>query len=206
MKKIMVAIMMLFMLIPLAACNDKVYTPALPTMQNENNQTDIADTETPAENLPAEELIIQIDAATEERLSTFANLHQVDIDMHGHGEGTTLVVWANQPLSRLALVMLESYWLEDMDTWGFRPHDNIGYVITLLPGEAYVIKNYMGQGTLPHRGISFFDNDKNDTRVFFFQENHAYPNHGGRWIIQEIETERLMWTWTPPIGGDPPDH
>ncbi|MCL2204337.1 MAG: DUF4825 domain-containing protein [Defluviitaleaceae bacterium] len=144
---------------------------------------------TPTENIPAEELIIQIGLATDELLGTFANLH------HAHlGEaGVDLVVWANQPLPHLATLVLVPEWLEGREEWGFSPGDNIGYVEMLLPGEGYVINNYMGLGTLPHMGIGFFDEEKRDTRVFFFQENHAYPEHGNRWVIQEIETDRLVW-------------
>ena len=45
----------------------------------------------------------------------------------------------------------------------------------MLSGEAFVIENYMGLGTFPHRGISFTDATGANTRVFFFGENHAYP-------------------------------
>jgi len=160
---------------------------------------------TPIASLPAEELKIQIDVATEERLSTFANVHYADLDVLGHGEGVNLVVWANMPLPHLAVITLEPEWLEDRDAWGFSPRDNFGYVETLLPGEGYVINNYMGLGTLPNRGIGFFDAEKRETRVFFFQENHAYPEHGNQWIIQEIEADRLIWGF-PGGGADLPSE
>jgi hypothetical protein len=122
-------------------------------------------------------------------LATFATLHHANL-----GEsGVDLVVWANQPLPHVAVFVLAPEWLEDRDEWGFSPRDNFGYVEMLLPGEGYVINNYMGLGTLPHMGIGFFDEAIRDTRVFFFQENHAYPEHGNRWVIQEIETDRLIW-------------
>jgi len=80
-----------------------------------------------------------------------------------------------------------------MDEWGFSPRDNFGYVEMLLPGEGFVINSFMGLGTLPHLSIGFFDEAIRDTRIFFFAENHAYPEHGNQWIIQEIEADRLIW-------------
>ena len=209
MKKFMIIAMMLFMLITLAACGGNGDAPELPqttTAQNENNQTGGSDTKAPTANLPLEELKIQIDVATDELLNTFANLHRVDIRIPGDSEGVTLVVWANHALPSFAVITLTHDLLEDSDEWGFRPTDSFGSAEMLLPGEAFVIENYMGLGTLPHRGISFSDENGGNTRVFFFQENHAYPEHGGQWIIQEIEADRLIWTsicwFEPPSDGD----
>jgi hypothetical protein len=53
--------------------------------------------------------------------------------------------------------MLISDWLDDKDEWGFKPTDSFGSAAMLLPGEAFVIENYMGSGTLPNRGITFTD-------------------------------------------------
>ena len=209
MKKYLLAAMMLLALIAVAACNGNGDTPEtqeVTTTQNENNQIDAVHTETPVEDLPGEELKIQIDAATDELLSTFTNLHRVDIRIPGDSEGVTLVVWANQALPSFAVITLTHDLLEDSDEWGFRPTDSFGSVEMLLPGEAFVIENYTGLGTLPHRGISFSGEHCANTRVFAFQENHAYPEHGGQWIIQEIEAERIIWTsicwFEPPSDRD----
>ncbi|MCL2223011.1 MAG: hypothetical protein FWC20_11905 [Oscillospiraceae bacterium] len=167
---------------------------AIETPQPENNQTDDVDPEAPTENIPTEELSIQIDAATDEFLSTFTVFHQVELGVPENGEGVALVIWANRPLSNLTVVGLKADLLEDRDDeWGFHPHGNFGYAELLQPGEAFVINNYMGLGTLPHLGISFTDESGDDTQVFFFQENHAYPEHGSRWMVQEIEAYRLIW-------------
>ncbi|MCL2398701.1 MAG: hypothetical protein FWC91_03020 [Defluviitaleaceae bacterium] len=151
-----------------------------------------------------EELKIQIEVATDELLSTFANLYHADVRVPGQGEGVTLVIWANQLLHHFNVAMLISDVPEDGDEWGFRPTDSFGSVRMLLPGEAFVIENYVGAGTLPHRGISFTDENGGNTRVFFFTENQAYPEHGNQWIIQEIEAERLIWV--APCGFDPPSE
>ena len=144
---------------------------------------------TPTANAPTDELTIQIAVATDELLGTFANLHHA----HLNESGIDLVIWTNRPLPHLAVIALEPEWLEDRDEWGFSPRDNFGYVEILLPGEGYVINNYMGLGTLPHLGIGFFDETIRDTRIFVFQENHAYPEHGDAWVIYEIETDRIVW-------------
>ena len=204
MRKFMIMATMLVALAAFAACgsNDNENMPgytttaiATTTTQNENNHTSVIATEAPTENIPPEELKIQIGIATDELLSTFTNLHHA----HLNQSGVNLAVWANQPLPHLAVVALEPEWLDGSDEWGFIPRDSLGYVEMLLPGEGYVIMNYMGLGTLPHMGISFFDEEVRETRVFFFQENHAYPEHGDRWVIHEIEASRLVWGF--PSGG-----
>jgi len=153
----------------------------------------IVESEPPVEETPPEELNIQIDAASDEFLDTFQNLHQIDLGAPELGEGVTLVLWTNRPLSNFAVVGLEAHFLEDRETWGFMPLDNLGYAEMLQPGEGFVINNYMGMGTLPHLGISFTEEGDEDTKVFFLQENNAYPEHGDRWIVQEIEPERIIW-------------
>jgi len=209
MKKYAIAAIILSVLFALVACggnSDEPTPPAEIVIQNENTPADAVGEQPPTENILAEELKIQIDVATDELLSTFTNLHRVDIRIPGDSEGVTLVVWANHALPSFAVITLTHDLLEDSDEWGFRPTDSFGSAEMLLPGEAFVIENYMGLGTLPHRGISFSDENGGNTRVFFFQENHAYPEHGGQWIIQEIEADRLIWTsicwFEPPSDGD----
>ena len=193
MKKFLTMALVMLTLIILVACggNGDSDTQETPTTQSENNSSNVVGGETPMIHLPTEELKIQIDVATDELLSTFANLYHTDIRTPGQDEGVSLVIWANQTLSNFSVLALASDWLED--TWGFKPTYGFGSVSVFLSGEAFVIENYMGAGTLPHRGISFTDADGENMRVFFFQENHAYPEHGSQWIIQEIEADRLIW-------------
>jgi len=149
--------------------------------------------ELPAEEILPEELNLRIDAASDELLDTFIYLHQIDLGATEFGEGVTLVLWANRPLANFSVVGLEAHLLEDRNEWGFMLGQNFGYAQVLQPGEAFVINNYMGLGTLPHLGISFTNESGADTKFFFFQENHAYPEHGDRWVIQEIEPSQLIW-------------
>ena len=194
MKKILCLTLMLLMLFVYASCSgnaapDPELTPS--TLQNEDSP--VEELKIQYKDSAAEDLIIQIDVATEGLLSTFSTIHYADIRTPGDGEGLNLVIWANQTLFDFSVVALASDWLEDKNEFGFMPTFGFGSVSVLLPGEAFVIENYMGAGTLPHRGISFTDVAGASTRVLFFGENHAYPEHGGRWIIQEIEADRLIW-------------
>ena len=186
MKKILILALMLFVIFALSACgvNGNNDTPELPPTIIQN------------ENLSVEELKVQIDVATEELLSSFSNLHHASVRTPAdaeYGEGVNLVIWANQALSDFSVVALTSEWLEDRGEWGFMPTFGFGGRSVLLQGEAFVIENYIGAGTLPHRGISFTDAEVANTRVLFFGENHAYPEHGGQWIIGEIDADRLVW-------------
>jgi len=177
-------VVMVFGLVALVACegNDNTQDPS----------TGVDDEEIPV--ISYEELTIQIDAATDELLSTFSRLHHANLSTPEHEEGVTLVIWANQPLHNFSVTALSSEWLEDDEAWGFMPTFGFGSVATLLPGEAFVVENYMGLGTLPHRGISFTDSNDGNTRVFSFSENHAYPYAGdGLWVIWEIESDMLIW-------------
>ncbi|MCL1862105.1 MAG: hypothetical protein FWF78_00890 [Defluviitaleaceae bacterium] len=187
MKRVLTIAVMLFTFIALAACNGNGAEPPIetPSEQNEHNPAHIA-------NEPIEELKIQIAVATDELLNTFANVHHADVrGVYGHDDGATLVIWANQTLLDFSVLALASDWLED--TLMFKPTYGFGSLMVLPLGDAFVIENYMGMGTLPHRGITFSDKNGENIRVFFFQENNAYPEHGGKWMIQEIEADRLVW-------------
>ncbi|MCL2356676.1 MAG: hypothetical protein FWC70_05895 [Defluviitaleaceae bacterium] len=149
------------------------------------------ETETLPADLPAEK--IQIDVATDEFLNTFDNLYRANIRVPEQDEGETLVIWANFPLFNFNVTALFLDWPDGSDEPGFRATDSFGSVHVLLPGEAFVIENYVGAGTFPSRGISFTDENGENARVFFFQQNQAYPEYGGRWIIREIEADLLVW-------------
>jgi len=206
MKKLITTALFLFTLTIMVACggNNAVQEPTIP--QIENNSANDSAKEAPVADIPAEELSIQIDIATDELLNTFSNLYHADLRTPDCvGEGVTLVIWANQALSDFSVLALASHELDDNDAWGFMPTFGFGSVSVLLPGEAFVIENYMGLGTLPHRGISFTDTDGANTRVFFFSENHAYPEAGdGQWGIHEIEADRLIWEFSYDV--DMPDE
>ena len=180
--KICVILFAAFLAIGLAACSGE---------QNDTSNNLNEGSEIQQPNVSDEELKIQIDFATEEFLSTFDNIHYFDFGST-HGEGAKLVIWANQPLADFVVVTLSSDVLEDdRDRWGFIPHETYGSAVELLPGEAFVIKNYMGLGTLPHNGVTFVD-ESGVKRYFFVFENQGYPETGDRWLIWEIEADQLI--------------
>jgi len=210
MKKIMFTKVLLLALIILTACNGNADTQEIVSTtatQIDNNSIDAVGEETVTENLSTEALKIQIDVATDEILNAFTNLYHANLATPDNSDGVTLVIWANQPLFNFSVVALAADWLEDSDEWGFMPTFEFGSVSDFLPGEAFVIENYKGLGTLPHRGVSFTDENGENTRVFFFSENQAYPEVGeGPWIIHEIEPERLIWgfSYDVPFPSDLP--
>ena len=86
MKKYAIAAIILSVLFALVACggnSDEPTPPAEIVIQNENTPADAVGEQPPTENILAEELKIQIDVATDELLSTFTNLHRVDIRIRG---------------------------------------------------------------------------------------------------------------------------
>ena len=187
------SLLILLMLFALAACNvndyDHDYTTETTVSEPHTNE------DVTTEYFTIAELEIQISAADIELLNGFSNLFYANVAEPGDGEGSALVVWANQNLFNFYIRTLEPIWLEGRDEWGFRPTNSFGSVSFLQHGDAFVIENYAGAGTLPSRGINFIDADMN-MRTFFFQQNHAYLEHGEQWIIREIEEDRLIWDFS----------
>ena len=161
---------------------------ALANYEADNPAAHESEPNEPTANVPAEPLNIQIDFATEEFLSTFENLHHFDYGSY-QGQGATLVVWSNQTLTDFAVVMLSPDFLDD--AWSFEPISTHGFVSEMHPSEAFVIENYMCMGTLPHSGVTFTD-EEGVKRYFFMIENQGYPETGDRWLIREIEADRII--------------
>ena len=188
MKIIFATSIMLLAITAFAACNNN--TNESINIHNENYQTETIDQQpdTPNDFFP-EDLLIQIDMATDELLSLFTNLHTIQVEEIG----IPLVIWANQPLHDVFIIGFTSEWIEGRYDWEFTPTERFGSIDILQPGEAVVVENYMGAGTLPKRGISFFDTDSQVRRVFVFRQNQAYPEHGGMWTISNIGSYRIVW-------------
>jgi len=105
---------------------------------------------------------LAISLASEELLSTFDYLHEVDYTLVRearaggaveHLNGDRLVIWADVPLFDIALVSVESDFIDDELV--FIPIDTFGHVPELPLGQAFVINSYISMGTLPASGISF---------------------------------------------------
>jgi len=115
---------------------------------------------------------ILIGLATDETLSRFEELHEVDYSLvtealgwyiDSNIVGTRLVVWANSLLRDVALISVGHDIIEH-ELW-FMPIESFGTVSELPPGYAFVINSYVGGGTMPWSGISLVD--ENGTRRYF---------------------------------------
>ncbi|MCL2593640.1 MAG: IseA DL-endopeptidase inhibitor family protein, partial [Defluviitaleaceae bacterium] len=111
-----------------------------------------------------EELNIQIDLATDEFLSTFAFIHEIDYTdvrevRDGGGvenfNGDRLVIWANAPVSDFSLIAMRNDFVNEEVI--FIPSQAFGTINELSVGQAFVVNSYVGLGTLPWSGITFLD-------------------------------------------------
>ena len=182
-KKIIAITLALLLTITLVACgitDAEPTTPAeQPTAPTEQPDPEVTDT-APTPEFP-EELVVQIDFATDELLANFDALHEVEYTTSPYG--VRLAVWVNRPVADLSLIWLANDVIDEEII--FIPTDGLGSVEQLLPTQALVINNYMGLGTLPASGVRFVD-EYGVRRYFAMIENMAYPQ-GDRWMIWEFE-------------------
>jgi len=195
MKKILTILLALFLLAGmLTACNprtapDVAATPApAPAETPEPAQTP----DDPEPGLEAEGNLpggtapdIQIALASQELLGKFDYLHQVDYTLLRearageaveHFNGDRLVIWSDAPLYDIALISIESDFINDELV--FIPIGTFGHAPELLPGHAFVINSYVGLGTLPASGIRLVA--QSGERHYFWmladQSVGIYPN------------------------------
>jgi len=213
MKKFLLAISVILVLIALAACGGNDDAPDADYPGADYPHEIIGTPMNPPANPPTTQpASLQIAVATDELLVGFDTVHRADLRTPGMDYGTDLLIWADQPISNVFIMALQATEIPGRDEWGYAPLHDFGHVIQLLPNEAFLVANYTGLGTLPHRGISFINESGTEQRVFFFIENQAYPEGGGLWIIQEIEPDRVLWVWELPaddytvlVHGNPVD-
>ncbi|MCL2234863.1 MAG: hypothetical protein FWB98_00275 [Defluviitaleaceae bacterium] len=90
-------------------------------------------------------------------------------------EAPNIAIWANQPLSHLAVFNMVNHWDEEQERITWTPMDRRGETPLLPAGDGFIIQNYIGAGTLPISGITFTDLN-GYTRYFAMQESMAYPD------------------------------
>jgi len=122
---------------------------------------------------------LQIAVANDEFLSTFEHLHMVDYTLAREARsdapvepfhGRSLAIWTDVPLYDVALMTIEHDFIaSDLI---FIPLETFGHVTQLQPGEAFVINNYIGWGTMPWSGITFVD-ENGDRRYFWMQQDES---------------------------------
>ena len=161
----------------------------------------------PEEPSTQEELLLRMDMATDELLATFSYLHQFDYAALREDRvptsynyqaigGAKLVIWTNRPLTNFAVIQITTDFIND--ELFYIPLQSYGHIGQLLPGQGFVVHNYIGVGTLPWSGVSFVDEDGTQ-RFFWMQQNMAYPDQGNPWEIREFEdrTDELPEGWEP---------
>jgi len=154
------------------------------------------------------ELELRAEFASDELLSTFDYIHEVDYSLvrrarsGGHDiesfNGDRIVIWANVPLHDFALIWMANDMLGD-DTIYIPADEAFGLVEELSLGHAFVINHYVGLGTMPWSGVRFVDGS-GQTRYFAMIQNQGYPDAGGdRWHIWEFENraDELPDDWEP---------
>jgi len=113
--------------------------------------------------------------------------------------GHTLMIQTYTPLSDFAVIsIVENLAVEDEIT--FIPMETFGTVDNFLPGEAFIINDYIWMGgAFPLSGITFVD--ENGQRWFFtIFQNQAYPEHGDMYQLREFQlrTNALPADWVAP--------
>jgi len=193
MKKMLSTLLALFLLVGmLTACNqrtapemaaDPIPAPAEALEPAENPEPEYDyELELEAENsfLDSSAFGLTISLASEELLSTFDYLHEVDYTLLREARtggavepfnGDNLVIWADVPLYDIALVLIESDFIDDELV--FIPLDAFGHTPELLPGQAFVINSYVGLGTLPASGIRFVSGSGERHYFWMFADQSA---------------------------------
>jgi len=128
---------------------------------------------------------LNIAPARDDLLAAFEYLHEFDFyegydfyEFHGMEQGDSLVIWADVPLSELWIMTIYPDFLPDRVIYVL----SSTYFITstLLPGQALVVRNYMGLGSFPWSGITFFADGSYRQHYFAKSHNHSdSPNYFG---------------------------
>jgi len=127
---------------------------------------------------------INIAPARDDLLAAFGHLYEFDYyDIHGTDWGDSVVIWADVPLSDVWLISF----YPDFESDEFIYVLNDGHFITgvLAPGQAIVIRNYMGRGTFAWSGVTFFTNTSE--RQYYFAQDHNRSDTPNRFAIWPID-------------------
>jgi len=133
---------------------------------------------------------IHIASARDDLLAAFGYLHEFDFyegydfyQRHGREEGDSIVIWADVPLSSVWVMTISPDFHADgviyeLDSTHFMAE-------SLLPGQALVIRNYMGLGSFPWSGITFFAEGSYRQHYFAKMHNHTdSPNFFAIWPVE----------------------
>ena len=109
--------------------------------------------------------------------------------------GDAILIQTNMPLRDFAVILIGHDTLED-DGIIFVPTDKFGMIAELLPGDAFIIKSYLGVGTVPLSGITFIDED-DVQRYYAIVQDHSGLLDPYLLIQFEDRTDELPEDWQP---------
>jgi len=137
---------------------------------------------------------LRFSSAAEQNLEIFSYVHEVFYQQGSRFENLTRVLdgyriffWTNTPLYDFALVMYELEHLgreHDYRTLHI-PLEKFGQIEVLLPGQVYVVNQYLAGGTFPRSGITFVTENKE--KYYFWMQPVLGDNLEIMLVIQDIE-------------------
>jgi len=103
--------------------------------------------------------ILNIAQATDSLLATFERIHEFDYSQlrGGFNGGYRIAIWTYQPVYNFEVVNIVNDAVGDEIV--FYHISTYGTIDTLVPGQVFVINNYIGLGTIPHSAVAFTDQD-----------------------------------------------
>ena len=110
--------------------------------------------------------------------------------------GDAILIQTNMPLRDFAVIIIGNDRLDDEDGLIFIPTEKFGMIAEFLPGEAFIIKSYLGEGTIPWSGITFLDED-DVQRYYAIVQDHSGLQDPYLLIPFDDRTEELPDDWQP---------
>jgi len=129
---------------------------------------------------------LSIAPVRDDLLASFEYIHEMDYyEVRGFLRGERLVIWADVPLYNFAVVDLSHDFADDAFIYFI--NSTHGEVDLLLPGQAFVVNNYIVMGSFPWSGFTF--TDANNERHYFamVQDQSDSDNHFNIWPIEVVK-------------------
>ena len=128
---------------------------------------------------------LNIAPARDDLLAAFEYIHEMDYyEVRGFLQGDRIVIWANIPLRDFEVVNVRDDFVDG--EWFFIAYGSYGRVDLLMPGQAFVINNYVGMGTLPHSGFTFLDTNN---RRHHFAMQHNQSDSPNVFVVMQIDVD-----------------
>ena len=188
MRKIFLLALLAACVIAFAACNNAVILDDVDGYPQSDDVISLTTEEYQELTLP--DVPIHVAFAVDDFLAIFDYVHELDynfvrVTLSEPGalwqpHDTRLVFWPSQHITDFAVIFVGNDMLGNDVV--FIPIASYGHISVLSQGEAFVINNYIGTGTMPQSGITFVD-EGGATRYFTFQQSVC----GNDLILREFE-------------------